>query len=142
MTTVHIKWFGAYDFNSFSEREIASQRGIYAFYRVFGGNETLFYIGKTERSFKQRFKEHQKEWLCNVRGQLKVRIGILEFPEGTKYSAQKLDHVESLLIVWHKPTINTTSSRYYTKRYKLNVINTGRRGLIEKVVSAENLDWE
>lgn len=142
MTIVHINWFGAYRFDHhFNEREISLQKGIYAIYRVFGGKETLLYIGLTTRSFQKRLNEHDKDWLSNVRGELKIRLGVLEFPNGGRYSEQKLKDVESLLIVWHKPSMNTSSTVYYRRRFNLVIINNGRRGLIEKRVAAEHLDW-
>ncbi len=141
MTTVHIRWFGAYSLDDFYNREITLNKGIYAIYRVYGGKETLLYIGKTKRSFMQRINEHNKDWLGNVRGQIKIRLGILEFPNGGKYSEKKLADVESLLILWHSPVENTKSLEYYRGRVKLEVINMGRKGLIAKKVSTEDLVW-
>jgi hypothetical protein len=141
MTTVHIKWHGAYSLESFYTKEISQRIGIYAIYRGYGEKETLMYIGKTSRSFYQRISEHSKDWLWKVKGQIKVRLGILEFPNGGKFSVQKLADVESLLILWHKPKENTTSTVYYRGRFDLEVINLGRRGLVNKKVLATDLEW-
>jgi hypothetical protein len=141
MTTVHIRWYGDYSLESFYSKEISQNIGIYAIYRVYGEKETLMYIGKTIRSFYQRINEHSKDWLWNVKGQIRIRIGILEFPNGGKFSTQKLADVESLLILWHTPKENTTSTVYYRGRSDLVVINLGRKGLLDKKVLANELEW-
>jgi len=141
MTTVHIKWYGAYGLDNFYTKEIALYSGIYAIYRIYGEKETLLYIGKTSRTFWQRISEHQKDWLWNVKGKIKIRVGLLQFPDGGRYSARKLADVESLLILWHLPKENTTSTGYYWGRFDLEVINIGRRGLLDKRVWARELDW-
>ncbi|HDX9577692.1 TPA: GIY-YIG nuclease family protein [Bacillus pseudomycoides] len=135
MTTVNIRWFGAYDLDSLDGKQIIMNKGIYAIYRVYGGKETLIYIGKTKRNFLKRLKEHNKDWLWKVRGEIRIRFGVLEFPNGGKYSEQKLADVESLLISWHEPVENTQSTKYYYGRPNLEVINEGRRGLIDKKIS-------
>jgi hypothetical protein len=141
MTTVHIKWHGAYSLESFYSKEIAQSMGVYAIYRVYGEKETLMYIGKTSRSFYQRISEHSKDWLWNVKGQIRIRLGVLEFPNGGRFSNQKLADVESLLILCHSPKENTTSTVYYRGRFDLEVINLGRRGLLDKKVLATDLEW-
>lgn len=141
MTIVHIRWFGAYSLDNFYTKDIALYSGIYAICRVYGEKETLLYIGKTSRTFCQRINEHQKDWLWNVKGKILIRLGLLEFPDSGRYSAKKLTDVESLLILWHLPKENTTSTCFYRGRVDLEIINVGRRGLIEKRVSTSNLDW-
>lgn len=132
MTTVQIRWFGPYSFESIHRRDIAYQKGIYAIYRIYGGKESLLYIGKTKRTFMQRILEHDRDWLCNVRGTIQVRFGVLEFPNGGKFSTQKLSDTESLLIHWHSPLYNTSCMEWYRGRYNLEVINVGRKGLLDK----------
>ncbi|QED50019.1 GIY-YIG nuclease family protein [Cytobacillus dafuensis] len=141
VTAVHIRWFGAYSLDHFYTKDIALHSGIYAIYRVYGEKETLLYIGKTSRNFWQRISEHNKDWLWNVKGKIKIRLGLLEFPDGGRYSAKKLADVESLLILWHLPKENTTSTCYYRGRVDLEIINFGRRGLLDKKVTAKELDW-
>ena len=141
MTNVIVRWFGPYNLNNFYQKEVALNIGIYAIYRVYGQKESLLYIGKTRRNFMQRITEHNKDWLWNVNGQIKIRLGLLEVPNGGRYSLKKLTDVESLLILWHAPKENTTSKVYYRGRFDLEVINTGRRGLIDRKVSAIDLEW-
>ena len=141
MTTVNVRWYGPYSFDSLIYRDISLNRGIYAIYRVYGENETLLYIGKTSRNFLSRISEHNKHWLWSVKGRIQIRLGLLEFPNGGNFSAQKLSDVESLLILWHTPKENTTSTVYYRGRYNLEVYNLGRRGLLDKKISSDYLEW-
>lgn len=141
MKTVNVRWYGPYSFDSLIHRDISINRGIYAIYRIYGENETLLYIGKTSRSFLTRISEHNKHWLWNVKGRIQIRLGLLEFPNGGHFTSQKLSDVESLLILWHTPKENTTSTVYYRGRSNLEVYNFGRRGLLDKKVSSDYLEW-
>lgn len=141
MVTVHIRWYGAYSIDSFFTKDISLYSGIYAIYNVIGEKETLLYIGKTNRSYFLRISEHNKTWLCNVKGVIKIRVGLLELPNGGRHSVKRLADVESLLILWHTPKENTTCTVYYRGRFDLEVINLGRRGLIDRSVSAIELEW-
>lgn len=141
MTTINVRWFGPYQIEDCFYKELALSKGIYAIYRMYCGKETLIYIGKTRRSFLLRITEHNKKWLWRIRGQLKIRFGILEYPNGARYSEKKLSDVESLLILWHSPIENTMSTVFYTGRFDLEIINSGRRGAIDKKVSAKDLVW-
>ena len=67
MEEITITWHGPYKLQNIEWYDIVNEIGIYAIYRVFGNNETLLYIGKTERSFLNRINEHTKEWLCLYR---------------------------------------------------------------------------
>ncbi|MED2737701.1 GIY-YIG nuclease family protein [Bacillus toyonensis] len=141
MTTVNIRWSKPSSLEDLHTNPLALQKGIYAIYRLYGGKETLIYIGKTTRSFNERLNEHYNDWLHTVRGQVFIRMGILEYPDRGRYSSQKLSDVESLLIVWHAPQQNTMSSVYYRGREELIIKNKGNRGLVAKTVSADKLVW-
>ncbi|MBJ8056601.1 sodium:proton symporter, partial [Bacillus cereus] len=41
----------------------------------------------------------------------------------------------------HTPSENTTPSVYYRGRFNLKIINKGKRGLIVKKLSPEDLVW-
>ena len=139
MTIVQVRWYGPYRLDYFDSRDIASYNGIYAIYRVFGGKESLLYIGKTGRSFKQRINEHNRNWLVDVRGEIKVRFGLLAYPNGKKHSIYKLNDTESLLIHWHSPSYNTLSRKWYRGRSTLTILNVGRRGSLEKIIKSSVL---
>lgn len=139
MTTVYVRWYGPYQLDSINMRDACYHNGIYAIFRVFGGKESLLYIGKTGRTFVQRLSEHNKDWLWNVRGRIQIRVGILEYVPGEKHSVQKLSDTESLLIHWHSPPFNSTYKDWYYGRNKLEVISLGRRGPLDKKVSTSIL---
>ncbi|MBJ8055600.1 MULTISPECIES: sodium:proton symporter [Bacillus] len=138
--TVHIKWYGSYSFNDFYNREEAFKKGIFAIFRVCAGKETFLYIGKAQGHFIQKIRELHKEWLFDA-SEIKIRLGIIEFPNGESYSEKKIEEVKSLLILRHTPSENTTPSVYYRGRFNLKIINKGRRGLIVKKLSPEDLIW-
>ncbi|PEC86572.1 sodium:proton symporter [Bacillus cereus] len=138
--TVHIKWYGLYSINDFYNREEASKKGIFTISRVNAKNITLLYIGKTKRSFIQKIRELNKEWLCND-SELKITLGIIEFPSGESYSEKKVKEIKSLLILRHTPLENETSLLYHRGKFNLKIINKGRRGLIVKKLSTEDLIW-
>lgn len=76
-----------------------------------------------------------------MKGKITVRLGIVEIPYGGRFSPKRLSDVESLLITWHTPIYNTSSSVYYRGRFNLQINNVGRRGSIDKSVTTEALVW-
>ncbi len=142
MEEIIIRWSGPYSIKSVGKYDLAYYNGIYAIYRVWGGNVTLQYIGITERGFYQRINEHKRDWLNNVGGQIKVRFGVLEFQTGKSFSRQKLEDAEALLISYHMPKENTSHTRYYCGRAELTVVNVGRRGTIKRRISSiDDFEW-
>ncbi|WP_226604356.1 sodium:proton symporter [Bacillus cereus] len=138
--TVHIKWYGMYSINDFYNREEASKKGIFAISRVYAKNVTLLYIGQTKRSFIQKIRELNKEWTFEE-SELKITLGIIEFPSGEIYSEKKVKEIKSLLILRHTPLENETSLLYYRGKLNFKIINKGRRGLIVKKLSTGDLMW-
>lgn len=141
MELVTIHWHGPYRVDNLALHDITLETGIYAISRIFGGRESLLYIGQTLRDFEKRIGEHRRDWLNFERGQILIRCGTLEFESGRRYSKRKLNDVESLLIQWHKPPRNTRDMKWYRGREFLSVLNSGRRGLLDHHVSAEELEW-
>ncbi len=101
---------------------------------------TLLYIGQTKRSFIQKVRELNKEWLCDE-SELRITLGIIEFPSGEIYSEKKVKEIKSLLILRHTPLENETSLLYHRGKFNLKIINKGRRGLIVKKLSTGDLMW-
>ncbi len=140
ITTVHIRWSKLCKLSEICNHEHAYSKGIYAIYRVYSGKETLLYIGKTKRSFQKRISEHHKDWLYGSRG-IQVRLGVLEFPDGGRYSEGKLSEVESLLIHLVGPPENTSSINFYRGRDILEVVNLGNRGVLKRRLSSKRLKY-
>lgn len=141
METIIVNWNGPYAFENINTCEVGCENGLYLISRVWGGNETFIYLGKTIRAFTTRLNEHNKCWLGEVRGQIKVRFGVLEFEEGRNFSKNKLSDVEALLINWHNFSFNTQSAKYYYGREKLMVMNRGRKGILKDCVNTDDLQW-
>jgi len=135
-----LKWHGPYDLFDIEHKDIAYEYGIYAIYQLYRDQEKLLYIGKTSRAFITRLNEHLY-WLNDLRGQLKVRLAVIELDNNQRYSKKRLGDIESLLISWHSPPKNTINVNYYYGREKLTVLNIGRRGQIVSKVSTNDLEW-
>ncbi|PFE15254.1 sodium:proton symporter [Bacillus cereus] len=138
--TVHIKWYGSYSLNDLYNREEAFKKGIFAISRVYAKKETMLYIGKTQRHFIQKIRELNNDCFCDE-SELKIRLGIIEFPSGESYSEKKVKQIKSLLILRHTPLENDTSLVYYRRPFDLKILNKGRRGLIVKKLSTGDLMW-
>ncbi|NCB75966.1 MAG: GIY-YIG nuclease family protein [Negativicutes bacterium] len=142
MEKIIVNWNGPYVFENINDCEAGCEKGLYLISRFWGGKETFLYLGQTKRAFTVRLNEHNKSWLGEFRGQIKVRVGILEFEEGRNYSKNKLSDVEALLINWHKFPLNVQSTKYYYGREKLGVINRGRKGILKDYVNTDDLQWD
>lgn len=141
MEKITLNWYGPYKIYNIDNHDVSYEKGIYAIYRIWGESEKLLYIGKTERDFRIRIKEHSKNWVNDVRGEIKLRFGVLEFEKGKYYSSKKLSDVEALLILWHIPNENTSSKKSYSGREKMQLINKGRKGMIDSFISTEQLEY-
>lgn len=140
METVTVQWHGPYSVHSLPQYDVSYEKGLYVVSTVTNGKERLLYIGKTTRSFHARLKEH-RYWLDAIRGQCRIRLGKMLTGSGLRYSQKRLADVEELLIVSHAPKWNTKSMHYYYGRDKLTVLNIGRRGLLYRRVTTEDLEW-
>jgi len=136
MQTITIEWHGSYNIERINLCALASDKGIYAISRIWGDTETLLYIGRTKREFQSRLREHD-HWLKLYRGQIKVRLGQMVSHNGV-FSERLLADAESLLIIWNETVENTSNVNTYSGR-ALTINNVGRRGLLAKRISSEDL---
>ena len=116
--------------------------GVYYITRVFNGHETSRYIGKASNTIRERLKEHRKEWLHRVRGQILVRMGTITYPKDA--DADIIDHAESALIYEHKDILvdNTDKRNSYSYSELYQVQNTGNIGeLKDKIRMHEHPDY-
>jgi len=137
MQTITIEWYGAFNLERFNLCALASGNGIYAISRIWGDTETLLYIGRTKREFQRRLREHDT-WLKLYRGQIKVRLGHVE-SNRMSFSERLLADAESLLIIWNETVENTSNVNTYSSGRALTINNIGRRGLLARKVSSDNL---
>lgn len=138
---VTIRWEGPFALETIHNHEVREKKGLYTISRVWADRETILYIGQTKRTFEQRMQEHNKAWLVDLRGQIKLRFGLIELDQFQKWSDKRLDAVEALLITTHLPQYNAQYTRYYTKRDRLDVRNIGRKGKLKPFISTDDLEW-
>src|SRR3990170_7336698 len=99
MEMIRVFWEGPYSVTSCIDKfGNYDDFGIYAITRQWGGKETLLYIGRAYwRTFAERIAEHEREWLNELRGTVKVRIGRIKLRYGKKHSLSRMDDIEKLL---------------------------------------------
>lgn len=120
------------EFDKNNERKVLYQ--IYCDSHIYGKN-VLAYIGKTDRSFKERLTEHEKSYF-QFANNVTYSIGTL------KSFTDKLEIPESILIANHKPFFNkshlhTVSSM--AMEYKIIILNNGNHGSLKN--SCTNYWW-
>ena len=134
--------FGAGPYGVESAREMFGaweDFGIYMITRKWGDSEKILYIGLVYwRSFAERIAEHDRDLLWNVRGKINVRVGRIRLGGGSKHSYERMEDVENLLIYMYQPEFNYKGRGWYYGR-EIKIINLGRRGPLDKIVSSERL---
>ena len=133
---VEVEWNGPYKIDSvlkyFNEYE---DFGIYMMTRKWGKfREKILYIGITYRQdFSTRLSQHSF-WLDEVIGRVKVRLGYLQEKSS---SFKRLCDVESFLLYVYEPKYNEVGTQTYHGR-TLRIINSGRRGPLDRVVDSRD----
>ncbi|MCU4177311.1 hypothetical protein [Carboxylicivirga sp. N1Y90] len=134
---ITIQWTYPKTFESAYYSDDSYGRGVYQITRVFGGNESLLYIGlvkKEGRDFYKRLEEHKKDWLDNVRGKVYIRFGKLEPRQGFTLSEEVIETIEGALIYEHEPKENTCKRNTYTIHHDMLIFNEGFRGYMKPQV--------
>lgn len=135
--SVTIEWSFPIVYSHAYEKEKCSEHGIYYISRVFGGHETLIYIGKTVDCFFNRLKSHDDTWLKTVRGQKYIRFGSILTPK--TYDNNLLEDIESAIIYEMQPHNNYMKTCGYTYRsfYFVNISNVGYRGVLPQMIDGK-----
>ena len=139
MEEVAIVWNGPYKIETVLDYFYESgDSGVYMITRKWGaGREKILYIGLTYyQDFSTRLSQHQY-WISKLRGPVKVRVG---YPVEKARSERRLKDIENLLICWHEPEYNETNFIYNGR--DLRIINSGRKGPLDKIIDSDNLDEE
>ena len=139
---ITIKWSYPKEFDAVLGSERMDDIGIYYISRVFGGKETLLYIGKTTASFRSRLKDHKSKWLDTYRGAKYVRLGtIIEPKEMSVYdTAGYINDAEKTIIFYmtqvaaHPLPANVTSTVTTYPIQDLRIHNIGFRGELPKEI--------
>lgn len=144
--SIRIKWTGP-----FSVERVIKEMGKggqrpdwdgedYGLYQIYGkhilcGKDTLLYIGEaTEQTFSTRFKQHNKDWLCNEEN-IRVYLGRIYNPQRhskkDNWYSWKEDVVlaERILIYKYSPNYNNTniSDSPVLGFEKVRLIHKGKR---------------
>ena len=139
---IRIYWADPLPVDDAIESDESLCSGVYYITRVFNGREISRYIGKASNTIRERLKEHRKEWLHRVRGQILVRMGTITYPKDA--DADIIDHAESALIYEHKDILvdNTDKRNSYSYSELYQVQNTGNIGeLKDKIRMHEHPDY-
>ncbi len=133
---IEIRWTYPKSPDAAWESEESYGRGIYQITRLFGGNESLLYIGVVkgeDRNFYQRLSEHWS-WLQSIRGTVRIRFGKIVGRQGFTLTREILETAEGALIWEHQPSENTAKMNDYRKYHHLVITNSGYRGFLNQVV--------
>lgn len=132
-----IKWSYPREFENAKETELSYEGyGIYCISRKFAGNETILYVGKTDKQFRDRLKNHKKNWMSQYRGEKFVRFGTITKP--ITVSSEIINDVESAIIYDIKPKHNTSKMKSYGYFEEYIISNQGYRGLLPKLIDIRN----
>lgn len=135
--TIIIKWSYPREFENVKETELSYEGyGIYCISRKFGGNETILYIGKTYRQFRDRLKNHKKNWMSKYRGEKIVRFGTIIKP--ITVTSEIINDAESAIIYDIEPKHNRSKIRSYQYFEEYIILNQDYRGLLPKVIDIRN----
>lgn len=151
---IKIKWSYPRRWEDFEHNPSIDSWGLYyitrAIYYEDRTDETPIYIGKTIRSFRQRFREHEKDGKLFLykRGDIYVRLGTIEFPNSLCTYENEEDGINRLLLTLESGVINElqcqghkiqrnltniSQTSSYTVHYELEVENIGYRHFIPSV---------
>lgn len=110
--TITIKWSYPREFENAKETELSYEGyGIYCISRKFGGNETIVYIGKTNKQFRDRLKNQKKNWMSNYRGEKIVRFGTITQPRTV--TSEIINDAESAIIYDVEPKHDKSKKKGY-----------------------------
>lgn len=135
--TIIVKWSYPREFENAKETELSYEgNGIYCISRKFGGNETILYIGKTDKQFRDRLKSHSSIWLNDYKGEKIVRFGTITKP--VTVTSEIINDVESAIIYDIKPKHNKSKINGYQFFEEYIVLSEGYRGKLPKMIDIRN----
>lgn len=112
----------------------STEKGVYYISRDFGGHETSLYLGKATRTFRERLKAHNENWLTSVRGTIYIRLGLIEYP--IKPTDEQINDAESGILFSHKDIFPKNEKKIYSYSYKdvYRIENQGFRGKLPQFI--------
>ncbi|MCB0480619.1 MAG: hypothetical protein KDC83_04260 [Flavobacteriales bacterium] len=140
MKKIKLEWSYPREFSSALCCHHAKNRGLYQISRIWGGKETLVYIGLVKgrnRQFRNRLREHEY-WLREVRGVIKVRFGTLQVPPKTRLTNKLIETIEGVLICEYQPPYNVAKRETFLAHQNVVIYNCGFRGSLKKSFKVED----
>ena len=146
MREIEIDWKYPRDYCNIDEHPFADCLGLYYISRIWGGKETVIYVGETLQAFKERIKQHNRcsDKYTQTRGKLIVRLGTIpnSFNFGNMNKKHFMMTLESAIIQNIKDKegvrlFNNRQVKKYTYHYDLDIHNTGYRGKIDEILLTE-----
>jgi hypothetical protein len=119
-------------------------------YQLYGshplyGPDVLLYLGASHRDIKRRLKTHEKEWIHEEWGDIRIRLGsVREFKTWNAQNAKKgwikhnravIEPIEGLLIYANQPAYNERNKSDAAGAQGIRIFNTGKLGSILPEIS-------
>ena len=141
MKSITIEWEGPFTVDYVIAK--LHHKDDYGLYQIYGkhiifGENSLLYIGMTDKSFSERLEYHKRDYLWYDEKQGKVSIRIARVPR------EILEDAEALQIYWHSPPYNSANVYDYdrhSRSHPFEIVNQGERGSLVKHLSTERLPW-
>lgn len=131
--TIIVKWSYPREFENAKETELSYEGfGIYYISRKFVGKETILYIGKTDKQFRNRLKSHSSIWLNDYKVEKIVCFGTIKKPVTIK--SEIINDIESAIIYDIKPKHNKSKINSYQFFEEYIVLSEGYRGKLPKMI--------
>lgn len=142
ITDISIKWTYPKDVYTAYNSDESYGRGVYQVTRLFGGNESLLYIGlvkKSNRNFYERLDEHWP-WLKETRGRVFIRFGRILPRKGFKLTEELIETIEGVMIFDSQPHWNDKKLNSFTIHKNLRIQNSGYRGYVAKTLDTRDFE--
>ena len=125
-------------------------RNLHVLHQLYGyhplyGSDVLLYIGSSHRDIKRRLRTHEKEWVNEEWGDMRIRLGsirefktwkVQETKKGwAKPSKAVIEAIEALLIYSNQPAYNDRNKSDAEVAQGIRIFNTGRLGSISPEIS-------
>ncbi|MDE0279633.1 MAG: hypothetical protein OXN16_00925 [Gammaproteobacteria bacterium] len=149
---IDLYWEGPHSFEEALEMTEDRDKGFYQIYILHPvyGNDTLVYIGRTNKAFGHRLDDPAHKWMGDHRennsGRIRIHTGRIVRHEENPISAPNalMEYAESLLIFAHGPSWNGDHVKNRPRVPKdvdpdVRVLNWGQYGLLLPEVS--NARW-
>jgi len=142
-----VDWTKLQTFDTALTQAESQEGGIYAMFRLYRGNYTLFYIGKS-KEFQKRFGTHRNS-ASHLMSDADINKCFVTFGIITTFEQSQMSHnftdeqlkdIESFYINNYRPAGNSEATKKGYKGHTIISFNTGKCFQKHKIISnSENL---